>query len=68
MNPVVAPGHHLSRLQGQPSKLLSSPAAENLRFEDFSRAFASCTNSDPGPDPTYDPDPIPPEDIDTSIT
>lgn len=31
----------------------------DLHLSDLTSVAEACANSDPGPDPTYDPDPIP---------
>jgi hypothetical protein len=38
-----------------------STAHDELRLSDLTSVVGTCFASDPGPDPTYDPDEIPPD-------
>lgn len=39
-----------------------TPSAQSeLQWSDLVRSVATCGTSDPGPDPSFDHDPIPPE-------
>ena len=41
---------------------LPAPARDSLPVSDLVAELGLCANFDPGPDPSYDPDPIPPDD------